>query len=454
VGCEIDASLTTTAGKDIQATFTCVDHDSVSGTVTLPADTPTENATFTLWYNCDRSVNEPCPNNGPPQTVWQGSIDVEIIGCGVPSITSVLPNTWFAGNSYDKVVLTGTGFTTKDKATDACPVTPVTIAAADGTAVPVSNVSVDSKTKITLTGVAPPTDLTTQLATISAGTAPNTGTFNTAQILGNQIMCSGANMQCNGNVISTNDGSAPAPQEVVVGQPIILKSLDLPTGVSATSTTWEVRGTNIGARVYAKDNSWATATPTLLTNPGLTTYWLYPKDSIPVTYRYCVTIPGVENPDDQCSPKAKAIFNVLGPKARIKASLSSESTPPATGAWWVSKSDSGCNDHQWLVFGTLTLPSSQLCFPTLDNYGIIFEAKDIENVPASGGEFQWAQIITADSLDGSAPSGTVPAYLGTGLDNFYPYPSILNTSNPNPVTGDAPATGLTDTDLTTETRTF
>ena len=108
------------------------------------------------------------------------SITVQIVKCDIPNITEIKPSTWFAGKIYDNVVIKGTGFTTAAKATTDCPATPVSISAADGSSVPVSNVNVVSKTKITLT-VAPPDDDPTEKATVTVGTAPNTATA-TAQI--------------------------------------------------------------------------------------------------------------------------------------------------------------------------------------------------------------------------------------------------------------------------------
>jgi hypothetical protein len=65
VGCEVSGGLTTALGVDVPGAFICINSDLASGTVTLPADTPTETATLTLQFNCDRNVDEPCPNDGP-----------------------------------------------------------------------------------------------------------------------------------------------------------------------------------------------------------------------------------------------------------------------------------------------------------------------------------------------------------------------------------------------------
>jgi hypothetical protein len=89
VACEAFGDLAKPDGKEIPFSY-CITPDLVSGTVTLPADTPTENAAFTLQISCDPDVNQPCPNNAAAYTIWQGSINVQIIACGVPKITSAL----------------------------------------------------------------------------------------------------------------------------------------------------------------------------------------------------------------------------------------------------------------------------------------------------------------------------------------------------------------------------
>ena len=100
------------------------------------------------------------------------SFNIQIVNKCTSTITSISPSTWFAGKSYDNVVIKGTGFITTDKATAACPVTPVNIIGADGTVVPVSNVNVVDKTKITAT-IAPDAGTKTEQATVTVGTAPN-----------------------------------------------------------------------------------------------------------------------------------------------------------------------------------------------------------------------------------------------------------------------------------------
>jgi hypothetical protein len=92
-----------------------------------------------------------------------------------PTVTSITPSTWFAGKTYDNVVIKGTGFVTTEAATDACPVTQVSATTPDGSVVTVSNVNVASSTSITLTVASPSSD-PAESATVTVGTAPNTAT--------------------------------------------------------------------------------------------------------------------------------------------------------------------------------------------------------------------------------------------------------------------------------------
>ncbi len=279
------------------------------------ASDPTE--TVTLWVNfVDEGYSIPVPTA------------IQILAHCVPAITSISPSTWFAGKTYDNVVIKGENFITSAKATAACPVTQVSATTPDGSAVTVSNVNVVSKTKITAT-IAPDASTTTEQATVTVGADPNTTTSASLaaqpEVLGNEIHCD-PSLNCTQDVISTTDGSNPPVQSVVVGQPITLTTNpNLPATVKPYKTTWTVGGTSIGGFPIAPDFSSATVTKTVLNKASLNSYWVYPLDGIPVSYTYCVNIPGVGN---QCSEKASAIFNVSGPTATITPSPNHWSVVP------------------------------------------------------------------------------------------------------------------------------
>jgi hypothetical protein len=381
----------------------------ITASVTPAASDPTGQATITV-------------GSAPNTATTTAQID----GCAVPSIASVVPSTWFAGRSYEKVVIAGTGFTTQDKATDACPATPVTIAAADGSAVPVSNVKVDSKTRITL-AVKPDDSEPTQLATITAGTAPNVGSFNTAQILGNQIKCD-PSTNCTQSVISTTDGSSPPLQKVVVGQQIaLISNPDLPTAIKPTSSTWTVGGNRIAD--YKPTSGPTQVTPLDekdLKNANVNFYWADSNDnnSVPVTYKYCADIPGVGN---QCSSVAIAAFTVMGPD-----SVNVYTCGGAVGG-------DGCTSRGRL--GTVEIiprpdvgPGTFLSFGGTGgtNLGIVFTASDASSSPP--GQYSFAQLINDYNWTYSYTSGE-PCSAGesVGLDRIYPYPmDTATTADDNP----------------------
>jgi len=426
-----------------------ISDSEATSTVTISADAPTQTACVTVADTAIGGVILPPDTTAmtPDICLLFGGIPVQIIGaCTAPTITSVKPSTWFAGKTYNNAVIKGTGFITTDKATAACPVTAVSIAAADGSAVPVSGVTVVDKTMITVT-VKPPASDPTETATVTVGTAPNTGTTASLatppQILGNQIQCD-PSMNCTQSVISTTDGSEPPAQSVVVGQPIILTTNpNLP--INPYKATWKVGGTNIAAYSVASDASIATVTPTVLNTSSLNTYWVYPQENIPVTYQYCVNIPGVGN---QCSDEAKTSFNVTGPAATIM------STPTS---WSVSPEMSCPSILQLLYFGYPDPITGCSHKPLVK--GIFFKAA-LSNLPvlngtAVNGKTEWVQLILKNSLSGVSLSGAqaIPANLGVGLDNTYPYGSDDSTESVTTEASDSPSNDL-DPALARERRKF
>ena len=454
----------------------------ITATVTPAATDPAETATVL--------VSNP-EYNTPPYALI-ASAPAQVVLCPPITVTAVSPNVWTAGQSY-LITITGTNFVTTAAATKNCPVSTVTATTPStnpAVTVAVSGISVVSATEITATVEAtsapntgpplkggtpapagaiaatveviatPPAQsgpapaVSAKAVALDAATAPAP---NVDVLLASQIICTGEYMQCDGETIS--GGAAAA--SVIVGQTISLAATpsvdtlsNLPIGLTLVSpTNWTVGGTNIGGRPFGTPDAGdspttASVTPTVLTNPTLTTYWLYPGSNIPVTFEYCVDNPDVSPITVICSPTATATFDVLGPTAQITASLSSASTPPATGAWWVSPILS-CDGYQFLVFGTIPTTS---CIIAAAQLGIVFEITNVENVPASGGEFQWLQLKNSDVVSATEPGVTVePTVYTTGLDDIDPYPSITDTA-----TGDAPDISLSNQvpPLATQTRAF
>ena len=350
--------------------------------------------------------------------------------CATPNISSVSPNFWFAGKSYP-VTITGTGF--NSTASASCPMTSVAANTGSGS-LGISNVTVVSPTQITAT-LAPGASDPTEAGTITAGNCP----YNGAILGAPSIQCTADTIGCNGNTITS-------PQNVVVGQSVELNTTPttaqlaaLPGAPSFSSNTWTVSGTNIGGYVafpVENQQTLASAFSTILHTPNLTTYWLQPSDSVPVTYQYCV--------GGDCSLTANATFNVIGPSATITTLL----TTPAYGAWSVAPVIPGCDDpnglpRQALDFGLTTAPYG--CDSIIISPGIVFEATDISN--ADNGTFQWVQLAPSDVATYVNPDLTEDQEISGGgqmtLDTVYPYPPDPDPNNPSiPRTTDSPSQPL------------
>ena len=131
-------------------------------TVTIAADAPTEyDAVRIICLSACGIFNEvrlgayiqpPAPPPPPP--------------CPIPAITAVTPDIWFAGKTYNKVTITGSGFTD----TESCPAPQINMYDVDGGQIPFSNVKVTSATEMIAHKVAPPSDTDTETVCVSEGT--------------------------------------------------------------------------------------------------------------------------------------------------------------------------------------------------------------------------------------------------------------------------------------------
>jgi len=349
------------------------------------------------------------------------NVPVQIVNCA-PTIASIAPSAWFAGQTYSNVTITGTNFVPPANATATCPATAVTATMQTGN-VNLTNVTVVSPTQITATA-APDANIPTQIAEItvsnpgaSAGTfsdgfgyASSTDAQSTARqpVLGNQLFLNGG-----ANAISTTDGSQPPVQTVVVGQQVALTTPDLPDGISATSTTWTVGGTNIGGYIASSAGGSVLPTATSSTlNPAptsLTTYWVYPGSSIPVTYQYCVDI--LVDLSYVCSPIATAEFDITGPTGG--AMSVTPFAPSVTIADLAACTD--LNGTAWpagpYLFYAQRITGS-ICAPA-GTVGINFN-DPTGYLNASGGSFSLVQLIGSDVVTGGCCTW------GPGLDTQYP----------------------------------
>ncbi len=381
--------------KIVVSNVNILSETQITATIAPPIGEPTETANFQMY--------------GGYQAVW-GSIPVQVVGCPKPSVTQLLPKTWFAGESYP-ITITGTGFTTQANATSSCPVTPVAIKTASGSSVSLSNVTVVSPTQITAT-VEPAASDSTGVAALTIGTSSNGAVTIRTQILGNQIQ-----WVLNGTTttISTSDGSTPPIQNAVVGQQLALTTTTPTTTTydgSPVSETWTIdNGTNIGG--YSASTAEASVTPMPpLTTPSLTFYSISPQDGVSVTYKYCVNIAGAES-SLQCSLPANAVFDVTGPKSVNLYTCQGQAL--------------GCSANGSLPPVEINLgPMLEFSGPGILN-GMMFTASDDPASPI--GTFSYVQLLnyynavyTYNQDVYTAPPCTANSGSGGVLDNYYPYP--------------------------------
>ena len=354
--------------------------------------------------------------------------------CPASTVASVSPNIWWAGQTKT-VTVTGTNFVTPANAAPGCPATTATVSALSGAAIALGTVTVNSATQITIASVAPPSSETTEGATVAlsgeangeAAPPPNADVLGAPQI------------QWKGKTIS---GSGATAQSTVVGQNVVLTGIptattlgNLPIHVTFTqapgaAAPWTAGGTNIGG--YPASTAGASVTATVLSQPTLSTYWVVPQQSVPVSYEYCVDTP---SQDDLCpsSPApANATFKVTGPSGGTMsfkpylagvsiANLSACSDPPLSGGPYLAYSQgltgSACPT------GTLHASANGITFNSPTGYS-----------NTSGGSFKLVQLISGDVVTGV--SGTE----GAGLDTQYPYPGPPSNDNPALVLPSTPGT--------------
>jgi len=314
-----------------------------------------------------------------------------------PVISSVLPSAFFAGETTS-ITITGSNFIPNNNPNGCVPTAVDTFTADEDV---ITGADVVSPTEITAT-VAPEADETDLSATVWVGNLDeNSGSEIVATT--NASVLPAPAIQWNGNTISTADGSNPPTQNAVIGQTIHLtvNPSTLPSGTTVTYT-WAAGGTNIGGYTVSPPiqtnptQSTATVTATSVSSADLTTYWLAPgAGKIPVTYQYCVNIPGLTDP---CSAQATAEFTVKGP-TRVSVTPSDEkfyavNNPPETLEWVIKFN------------GKATSPSGQ------------------------PGQYTWVQLVQSISeTDTFADGKQGTCGSGVALDTSYPYDTGLSTSD-------------------------
>jgi hypothetical protein len=405
--------LTTTSGAEVPVTL-WENLDGGPGWTSIgvepAASVPTQAALLVLEQICDPGdADTPCPpGTGANNIVWKVTFPVQIIGCPAPTIASVTPDGWWAGQQQD-ITIAGNCFMTSSDTNG-----PSKVTVTDGAgAVTLSNVNVVSSTQITatvkVTKKAPADPAETATLTVtnpSSGGGPQSATANPAPVVLPVPI-----IKWNGNTIS---GDKAKNQSVKVGQPVELTTIPatLPGGFTISKSTWVVPGDDI--KSYNGDNSGITIDDDVdLKDLNTTFYWLYPGDPLNVTYEYCATD---TSGNQLCtSPQAKATFKATRPNIDLAV----------TNPYDHAKMNElpVCGQHQRMAFmfyGDLHYASG--CTPPYAGpVGI-----DLTASGGGDGTYTFVQVLPAPgdtlSWDGPKPFQCGP-YVNV-LDHSFPFPGV------------------------------
>ncbi len=223
-------------------------------------------------------------------------------------------------------------------------------------------------------------------------------------------------IEFNGNAIS-------GTQSVVVGQQIALtSSVSLPACMSRSSEHWtpsssSSSGTPIGG--YTANTSSGAVTPLQPpTAPGstYTFFWVYPANSVRVTYQYTMSGGGSSGP----SPIATATFNIAGPTGG-----SMTSTPYSSLHIANLLACSTGSGGPYLIYAGYPF-SGTACSFSVTTAGIVFNSPTGYS-NSSAGNFSLGQLISYDTLTGTGTS------YGPGVDTGWPaYAGTAPPHNDNP----------------------
>jgi hypothetical protein len=188
-------------------------------------------------------------------------------------------------------------------------------------------------------------------------------------------------------------------ESVVTGQQIALcAEYSLSGGTTLASQSWSVPGTTVGGFNAGTSGGY---TGTTFNQESTTFYWLAPGGSLRVLFTLNLT--------DGASASTVATFNVAGPTG-VSATAS-------LGHWEILGGD------------MLALGSN-----TVGDLGIQINA-GATSPSGEQGTYEWAQIISEDSLTFTAADGTkTSCSYGKGLDTRFPANTGLGFSD-NPSTG-------------------
>jgi len=389
------------------------------------ASAPTETALFSVYNLCDGAADQTgCDHSFV--IYWMVSYPINILNrCTAPTITSVTPSGWWAGEQQD-ITITGNCFLTLSDAGG-----PSKVTVTDGAnAVTLSNVSVVSSTQITAT-VNVTKKAPAETVTLTVTNPSSSGTQQSATASPAPVVLPVPVIKWNGRTIS---GDSAKNQSVIVGQPVELTTTPatLPGGFTISNSTWDIDGTTI-KQYHEDDDDGISVDETDLEHANTSFYWLYPDSGLNVTYTYCATD---TNGNQICtSPQAKAAFKATRPTMTLstwdskEASIEHLDDCDSTGKY--------DGKSPYLGYGDLSGPGPtctvvwmQLDMPVLPQSGP--PGIKLTASGASGGKYVFAQIVDSDfgSYTSPTPAGggpaPPPAICGphAGLDGAFPYAGV------------------------------
>jgi hypothetical protein len=357
------------------------------------------------------------------------------VGDPTPSISSVSPNSWTAGQTNIPVTIKGSGFGSN----------PILVVAGSGVS--------SSITGHTDNGQPGGAQLTANVTVSACGSGSAAITVTSTGYNGTGFGAAYTGQSPSGtssatiipapagapNILFNGANVAGKTTTVVVGQKITLTG-QVPTQACMTvaSQQWSLPGKHTGETAVGGATAATAGGFTLNAIPsGITStsygpfYWVY-AGTFPMTYQYTLSN-GVH------SPVSTATFTVKGltgtPMSTVNYGKLNDNTLTICNTTTTEKV---------LVYGSIsgtTCPKGTLGTP-----GELFTASGAPG----GGKYSFVQLINSDTSTFTSASGTVTCTHNAGVDNSYPYAAQINTTQAN----DAPYVVLPTSPYNKITRSF
>jgi len=349
-----------------------------------------------------------------------------MVGDPTPTISSVSPSSWAAGQTNIPVTIKGSGFGSN-------PV--LVIAGVTSSISSHSDNGLPGGAVINANVTVPGCATGSALITVSSTGYNGSGFGNAYPGQLSYVITNGTILPA--PALAPIIGGTKSP--VAVGQQISLSGT-VPTQACITATTWDwqlptPQGTTVGG-YHASAASGVTLDPLPVnTNPSYAFYWVYPG-TFTVSAKYTLV-------NGQISPTTTATFAVKG---LTGGPLSNTNYGSLT-----VDNLTGCPAQPagpYLVYGNVKGPAPGCPGATTGTPGIVFDVSKYGQ--PSAGTFSWVQLIGSDTTTDTHSDGTkITCTTSAGIDLSYPY-----GSHPTPTTAnDAPQAPLPTT-FATVSRSF